>query len=109
SGEASGMTNDCGVHVGEGVGEDCVASGPAQRQIATASNRGRMATVRGWIKFSLRGPTVYQNAVGSVKPATRVRKFFPIPAISDCRRNTDDSFKPSSRDSSTPLGMTSMR
>lgn len=68
------MVNEFGVHVGEGVGEVCAASGPAQRETATASITDRIETVRACMIFSISKPTVYQTAAASVKlpaPAER--------------------------------------
>src|SRR5207249_5945628 len=44
------MVNKLGVHVGEGVGEDCAASGPAQKKTAIASIRDSIGTVQVCIK-----------------------------------------------------------
>ena len=53
------MVNNCGVHVG--VGEVCAASGPAQREITTASITGRIATVRVCIKSFISRPNDIPN------------------------------------------------
>jgi hypothetical protein len=72
------MVNEFGVHVGEGVGEVCAASGPAQRETATASVTHRIVTVRVCMTLSISRP-VYHTAAASVKlPGYVVDHIIPL-------------------------------
>ena len=73
------MVNEFGVHVGEGVGEVCAASGPAQRETATASVTDRIVTVRVCIRPLMLRRVSVSNAAASFKlPGYVVDHIIPL-------------------------------